>query len=159
LSPQPRAAAETVAGSALAQLPLQLFLEVAMSRPIVLLAVLLGSVVLTLLAVAQEPASYARDVEPIFVKSCTDCHGAKNPKEELNLSAGKGLTILLGKQSEQVSMPLVKAGDPAGSYLWLKLSHTASKGKGMPRTLFGAKKLPADQLALIQRWIVEGAKP
>ena len=29
----------------------------------------------------------------------------------------------------------------------------------MPRTMFGAKKLPQEQLDLIERWIREGAKP
>ena len=54
---------------------------------------------------------------------------------------------------------LLKAGDPAASYLWQKLTHTASEGKGMPRTMFGAKKLPQEQLDVVERWIREGAKP
>ncbi len=111
------------------------------------------------LALAQEPLSYARDIEPIMVRECADCHGAEKPKAELDLSPGHGLTALTGKKSIQVDMPLVSPGDPAGSYLWLKLSHTATKGKGMPRTLFGDKKLPKELLDLVQRWIVEGAKP
>ena len=54
---------------------------------------------------------------------------------------------------------LAKAGDPAGSYLWLKVTHTATQGKGMPRTLFGSKKLPQADLDLIQNWLIQGANP
>jgi len=112
-------------------------------------------------AAAQEEAlSYARDVEPIFLATCGDCHSAEDPKKGLDLSQGKGLANLLERPSQEVDdIPLLKAGDAAGSYLWHKLTHTAAEGKGMPRTLFGAKKLPQDQLDLIERWITEGAKP
>lgn len=112
-----------------------------------------------LFGAAEGPLSYAKDVEPIVVAECTDCHGAKHPKASLDLSPGRGFGVLSGAKSQQVDMPLLKPGDPAGSYLWLKLAHTATQGKGMPKTMFGAKKLPDAELQLIQRWIVEGAKP
>ncbi len=32
-------------------------------------------------------------------------------------------------------------------------------GKGMPRTMFGAKRLPEKELNLFRRWIEDGAKP
>jgi mono/diheme cytochrome c family protein len=112
-------------------------------------------------AVAQEGAvSYAKDIEPIFQSACGDCHGADNPKKGLDLSTGHGLANMLDRPSQEVrELPLLKAGDPAGSYLWIKLSHTNTEGRGMPRTLFGSKKLPQAELDLIERWITEGAKP
>lgn len=106
------------------------------------------------------PPSYARDIEPIFVKACGDCHGADNPKKGLDLSVGRGYTDLLNRPSNEVGgLMLVAPGDAANSYLWHKLSHTAKEGKGMPRTLFASKKLPQAELDLVQRWIREGAKP
>ena len=117
---------------------------------------------LALAARAQTEAkqySYERDVQPIFLKACLDCHDSDNPKKGLDLSKGNGYKALLGVRSKEVEMPLLKAGDPAGSYLWLKLSHTATEGKGMPRTLFGAKKLHDDQLGLVKGWIIAGAQP
>jgi len=112
-------------------------------------------------AVAQEGAvSYAKDVEPLFVAACGDCHGAENPKKGLDLSQGHGRADLLDRQSQEVrELALLKAGDPAASYLWHKLAHTNTEGRGMPRTIFSAKKLPQEQLDLIERWIKEGAKP
>jgi len=111
---------------------------------------------------AQEVAeiSYKADVEPIFLAECNDCHGAKRPKKGLDLSAGVGYDTLVGKPANEVpDLLLVKPGDPDGSYLWHKLEHTATEGKGMPRTMFSSKKLSDDQLALIERWIAGGAKP
>jgi cytochrome c553 len=112
-------------------------------------------------AVAQEGAlSYARDIEPVFAAACGDCHGAENPKKGLDLSQGHGYANLLDRPSQEVKeLSLLKAGDPAASYLWHKLAHTNTEGKGMPRTIFGAKSLPKEQLDLIERWIREGAQP
>ena len=109
---------------------------------------------------AGTPPSYAKDVEPIFIKHCADCHGGDSPKKGLDLSQDKGYaTVLQRKSQEEPLMQLVKAGDPAASYLWLKVSHTATEGRGMPRTIFGAKKLPQPQLDTVKEWIIQGANP
>jgi hypothetical protein len=128
-------------------------------RELVMVAlVLVGA--LAYAAAEEGSLSYAKDVEPVFLAQCGDCHSAENPKKGLDLSAGKGLANLLDRPSQEVDgVPLLKAGDPAASYLWQKLTHTAAEGKGMPRTMFGASKLPPEQLDLIERWIREGAKP
>jgi hypothetical protein len=131
-----------------------------MTRKELTLVVLLAAGVLAVAARAQGPLSYAKDVEPIILKACADCHGGDNPKKGLDLSKGKGYERLVGVKSQEVpEMALVKAGDPAGSYLWLKVSHTATQGRGMPRTLFGSKKLPQASLDVIQNWIIQGANP
>ena len=49
--------------------------------------------------------------------------------------------------------------DPEASYLWRKVDHTAPVGKGMPRTLFGAKRLPEREVELFRRWIETGENP
>jgi hypothetical protein len=128
-------------------------------KELVAIAVVLV-VVLALAAGAQSPVSYANDVEPVFVKACSECHGGDNPKKGLDLSKGNGYAHLVDIKSQEVpAMILVKAGEPAASYLWLKLTHTATEGRGMPRTLFSSKKLPKADLDLVQNWIVQGAKP
>jgi hypothetical protein len=131
-----------------------------MTRKQLTLVVLLVAGVLAMAARAQAPLSYAKDVEPIIVKACGECHGGDSPKKGLDLSQGKGFERLVGVKSQEVpEMLLAKAGDPAGSYLWLKVTHTATQGKGMPRTLFGSKKLPQADLEFIQNWIIQGANP
>jgi mono/diheme cytochrome c family protein len=113
-------------------------------------------------AAGSEPVavSYAKDVEPLFIQECGKCHGADDPKKGLDLSLGRGYANLVGVASQEIpEIPRVKPGDLADSYLWQKLTHTSEKGKGMPRTLFSSKRLPQSQLDLIDRWIIQGAKP
>ncbi|MEW6337169.1 MAG: c-type cytochrome domain-containing protein [Acidobacteriota bacterium] len=129
-------------------------------KPALLVLAVFAGAVAAALAQSAEPLSYARDVEPIFAKECGDCHGADNPKKGLDLSASKGRAAMVGRPSKEVpEVLMVVAGDPDNSYLWHKLMHTSKEGKGMPRTIFGAKKLPQEQLDLIKRWIEEGAQP
>jgi len=119
----------------------------------------LGLAAVVALAAAESPVSYARDLEPWLVKEC-DCHGGDNPKKGLDLSKGVGYRALVGIKSQEVpTMDLVKPADSAASYLWLKVTHASTEGRGMPRTLFSAKKLPQDKLDLIQKWIADGAQP
>jgi hypothetical protein len=131
-----------------------------MARKDLLVIAAIGAAVAAFAVRAQTPLSYAKDVEPIFVKACANCHGGDNPKKGLDLSSGKGYADLTQhKSQESPLMPLVKPGDPAGSYLWLKVSHTALEGRGMPRTLFGSKKLPQTELETVRDWIIQGANP
>jgi len=107
-----------------------------------------------------EPVSYSQHVEPVILKRCLGCHTAEEPKAELVLEHGLGYAQLVGRASEQVpALQLVVAGDVEASYLWHKVDHTATRGKGMPRTLTGAKRLPTAELELIRRWIEDGALP
>lgn len=108
---------------------------------------------------ASDPLSYARDVEPIMVAACGDCHGPSRPKKGLVLTQNGRENLLNVPSQLEPNRLLVTAGDPAASYLWTKLEHRQQEGKGMPRTIFSAKKLPAEQLELIERWIEEGAAP
>ncbi len=126
------------------------------------LSFLIGFTLVALAAVvaSQTPRSYEKDVEPIFLKECGDCHGSERPKKGLDLSQGKGYANLVNRQSVEVpDLPLVKPGDAENSYLWHKLEHRAKEGKGMPRGIFSSRKLPAEQLAVIREWIEQGAQP
>jgi hypothetical protein len=122
--------------------------------------VLLAAGVVALTARAETPLSYAKDIEPIVVNECSKCHGGDKPDKGMDLSKGKGYAQLVNVKSQEVpAMVRIKPGDPAGSYLWLKVTHTATQGRGMPRTLFGSKKLPQADLDIIQQWIIQGANP
>lgn len=108
----------------------------------------------------QEPVSYAEHLEPLVIAHCLACHEAEEPKAELVLDPGVGYGQLVGRHSIQVpAMRLVEPGDPEASYLWLKIQHRAPEGRGMPRTLTGAKKLRPAEIELYRRWIEGGAEP
>ena len=104
--------------------------------------------------------SYAEDVEALVVKRCAGCHNSEDPKAQLLLERGVGFDQLVGRASIQApGTQLVMPSSPSESYLWHKLDFTAEVGKGMPRTLFGARRLPDEELEIIRRWIEDGALP
>jgi hypothetical protein len=107
-----------------------------------------------------EPVSYTAHLEPLVVAHCVGCHESEDAKAELVLDPGLGYERLVGPRSIQdPNMALVEPGDPRRSYLWLKLQHVTEKGRGMPRTLTGSKKLRPAELELYRRWIEGGAQP
>lgn len=109
---------------------------------------------------SAQPPSYSADIEPIFVKQCQSCHSTDTPKADLILEPGTGFRALTEQTSTQVpGARLVVPGDLDGSYLWAKLLGEAEVGKGMPRTLFGSRKLARNELELIRAWIEAGAQP
>lgn len=106
------------------------------------------------------PVSYSVHLEPLVTARCLGCHKADEPKAKLVLEQGTGYGQLVGRRSVQVpEMQLVQPGEPESSYLWRKLQHATEVGKGMPRTLTGAKKLQPAELELYHRWISDGAIP
>jgi hypothetical protein len=106
------------------------------------------------------PVSYGEHLEELVLLRCLSCHTTEEPKAELILEAGSGYDQMVGRRSVQSpELLLVAPGDPEASYLWLKVDHRASEGKGMPRTLFGAKRLPEAEVEIFRRWIEDGALP
>src|SRR5258706_3720753 len=96
---------------------------------------------------AEEPlVSYHRDLVPIFKRSCTGCHHPGKLKGELDLTTytafKKG-----GKHGESF-----KAGDPKGSRV---MEEIGGEEPSMPKE---GDPLTKEEVALIERWILEGAK-
>jgi hypothetical protein len=109
---------------------------------------------------AGTPVSYSEHLEPLVLAHCVSCHQTGEAKADLVLDQGSGYSRLVGPRSvQEPEMALVTPGDPGSSYLWMKLQHATEKGRGMPRTLTGSKKLRASELELYRRWIEEGARP
>lgn len=127
--------------------------------PMLLLLVVLAAACREPVVVPEVP-SYAADVEPVVLDRCLSCHELDDPKAQLVLTPGMGYDQMVGRSSVQVEdLLIVEPGNLAGSYLWHKLEWTAAVGDGMPRTVFGARKLPPDELELFRRWIESGARP
>jgi hypothetical protein len=88
----------------------------------------------------------------IFVKRCGSegCHVAVEPSGDLDL-VSPGLEARVVGHSSSCEAPLVKAGDPAGSFLMTKLTQ-AEPGCGaqMPT---GKPPLPAKEIACVSAWI------
>ena len=99
----------------------------------------------TLIA-AEAPVSWWRDVTPLFKRSCNGCHNPNKLKGEVDTSTFAGL-MKPGKHG-----PNLTPGNPAQSLL---ITSITGKEPDMPKE---GEALSAAEVALITRWIQEGAK-
>ena len=90
---------------------------------------------------------FARDVEPLLKAHCLKCHGAAKPKAQLRLDA-KGPAMKGG-----LSGPAIVPGKSADS-LFIQLLVSSDADLRMPAK---ADALPPEKIALLKRWIDEGA--
>lgn len=97
-------------------------------------------------ALYAEPVSYYRELMPVFKRSCNGCHHPGKMKGDLDLTTHAA--ILRGGTHGAV----VKVDDPAKSLL---LEEISGDEPSMPKN---GDPLSKEELALIQRWIVEGAR-
>jgi hypothetical protein len=96
---------------------------------------------------AEGPPDFERQVAPILLKRCVECHHGLNPAGHLDLSRRAG--ALTGGDSG----PAVIPGKPADS----PLLHRIAAGE-MPPPLKGVPQpLPADEIELLTRWLATGA--
>ncbi len=120
--------------------------------------VALSAAVLVSLVAARLPAqetqkpegvSFARDVAPLLVKHCQACHGDKEPKGGYQLYTFE----LFGKAGDSEAAP-VTAQKLDASEIY-RLITIDDKDQRMPKE---ADPLPAEKIAIIKKWIEEGAK-
>ena len=103
-------------------------------------------------AAKSEPAvsrkvDFAKDIQPIFERSCYSCHGAKTQLGGLRLDS-KTLASS-GGQSGKAFVP----GKAAESHLYQRVAGIGDQAR-MP---MGGEPLPPEQIALIRAWIDQGA--
>jgi mono/diheme cytochrome c family protein len=100
---------------------------------------------------------YATEIQPIFNSRCISCHSGVSAPQGLRLDANNSYANLVGVASNEVpSLQRVEPGDPDNSYLVQKVEGTAAVGGRMP---LNRTPLTDEQIALIRRWISEGANP
>ena len=107
------------------------------------------SILFTLLAcglAAAEPVDFVRDVQPIFERACAGCHGEAQQLGQLRLDSKQ--SVFHGG----VSQGIVKPGEPDASALYIRIAGLNDQ----PRMPMGGE-LPAEEIALVKRWIAEGA--
>ncbi|MEZ5356791.1 MAG: PSD1 and planctomycete cytochrome C domain-containing protein [Bryobacteraceae bacterium] len=100
-----------------------------------------ASALFTALAAAQQPPDFARDIQPIFVKACSQCHGAKAQMANLRLD------------DKASAARTIQPRNPAASTLYQRLAG----GGDQARMPMGAKPLPQAEIELVRRWIESGA--
>src|SRR5580704_16033490 len=99
-------------------------------------------------------------IQQIFSDNCVLCHAAGAP---LDLTVGEAWDDLVGQAApppDSCGGTLVVPGDPTDSYLYVKLaSPTPCYGAQMPLGEFFSEPLPSCVVAMVGRWIEEGAPP
>ena len=107
--------------------------------------------------VATEPVDYVDEIQPIFTARCIECHISSGAPHGLMLDAPNSYDLLVNVASKEVpSLKRIEPGDPDNSYLVQKVEGTAAVGGRMP---LNRVPLTADEIALIRRWVSEGANP
>ncbi len=96
---------------------------------------------------AQTKVDFARDIQPIFAASCNYCHNDKKASGQLRLDV-KALAMKGG-----ISGAIIVAGDSKASRLIARIKGESGEAQ-MP---LKADALKPEQIALIARWIDEGA--
>lgn len=103
-------------------------------------------------AVAAAPVKFNRDIRPILSSKCFQCHGqdAKKRKGDLRLDMRDGFLATLADGNRAV-VP----GEPAASTLMARITTEVAEDRMPPASTH--KELSADEIALLKRWIEEGA--
>ena len=91
--------------------------------------------------------SISENATAVLEAKCLRCHGGAREKAGLNLSTRDGL--LQGGDAG----PAIVPGQAVDSLLYQVIAHTAE-----PHMPLNADKLPVETIALIERWINDGAK-
>lgn len=95
------------------------------------------------------PVSFSKDIAPILLKNCQACHGQNDAKGGFQLF--NYTTLLKPGDSSSAS---ITPGKPDDSEVF-RLISSQDKDERMPKE---ADPLPADKIALVKKWIEEGAK-
>jgi hypothetical protein len=98
--------------------------------------------ILLILAGAVGAQEFERDIAPILVRRCLECHSGPQPKGKLDLTTRGGL--LKGSRGG----PTVVPGDSAASELWARVAADEMPPK---------KPLPDAEKKLLRAWIEKGA--
>ncbi|MBX7071937.1 MAG: hypothetical protein K1X71_02210 [Pirellulales bacterium] len=98
---------------------------------------------------AEEPVSFKNQIAPLLINKCLACHGEQDPKGEYQIHTFE--RVLKDGYS---GSPVISAGKPDESEL-LRLIASEEPEERMPKE---ADPLSPEQVALVRRWIEEGAK-
>ncbi|MFM8413611.1 MAG: c-type cytochrome domain-containing protein [Planctomycetota bacterium] len=116
-----------------------------MLRPGFTIGVLLA-ISTTAVRAADAPVNFEDHVLPVFREKCCSCHNPDKRTGGLDLTSW-GQTMAGGSSGE-----VIAPGDPAGSYLFLLVTHESE-----PKMPPSSDKLPDESLAVIRDWIAGGA--
>src|SRR5437867_8983091 len=95
----------------------------------------------------QAKVDFARDIQPIFIKRCYECHGPDKQKHDLRLDR-KADALKGGKSGK----PLLLPGKSAESEIIARVT-SQDPDEVMPAK---GERLTAEQIGLLRAWIDQG---
>lgn len=98
---------------------------------------------------SRDQVSFSRDIRPILNQNCVLCHGGVRQKNGVSFIFRED-ALGVGKSGR----PTIVPGKPDASELIARVTSTDPEGR-MP---YHAPPLSPEQIALLRRWIKEGAK-
>ena len=105
---------------------------------------------------AAERLQFNRDVRPILAERCYACHGPDASKRKANLRLDQKDSALAERKGPHAERHrAVSPGDLKGSTLFARIT-AGDPSERMPPPKAGVELKP-DEIALLQRWIEEGA--
>jgi mono/diheme cytochrome c family protein len=99
-------------------------------------------------ATAKNEVTFAKDIQPLFQKSCVECHGPNKSKGKIRLDTLE-LALKGGSKGK-----ILEPGDLTKGPL---VRSIARQGKE-PMPPKDKKPLTAEEVALIRAWVEQGAK-
>lgn len=107
---------------------------------------------------SEEKVSFEAEIMPILKRRCAACHITGEEPGKMALVPGKAYAALVEVDALDAAMKRVARGDPDASYVIHKIdgSHLEVGGSGV-RMPMHQGPLPDAQIALIRRWISQGA--
>lgn len=102
----------------------------------------------------SQPVSFHNDIQPILDNRCIRCHGSEMAQGQILLTS---FDHLMSSRTVKGKNPLVVPGVVAESWLYT-LSATDQPHFRMPPDTARLTPLPKNELELIARWIMQGAK-
>jgi mono/diheme cytochrome c family protein len=103
-------------------------------------------------AAAQETIDYLKQVKPILVGYCYECHGpdVENRESDLRLDQKESAFADLG------GYRTIVPGDPGDSELYLRISAEIAEERMPPYD--AGTELTAEQIETLRKWIEQGAE-
>lgn len=105
----------------------------------------------------DQSATFTRVQNEIFTPGCASigCHDPLGQQSQLILSPGRAYEQTVNRASvEMPSLSRITPNDPAGSYLYRKITGAGITGDRMPQ---GRPALSDAQIRLVRDWIRRGA--
>ncbi|MEO2008654.1 MAG: DUF1549 domain-containing protein, partial [Pirellulaceae bacterium] len=93
----------------------------------------------------RQAVDFTRDVYPVLRRTCFECHGQKKQEGDLRLDV----------RADALGSGVIEPGEPADSELLRRILLPRNDDEVMPAI---GEPLPKRQIAIIRRWIEQGAQ-